>query len=96
MLVFWLGDVDWIDQDFGVVHCTPADQTAVITESRELVLLDVTVHRLLYVEGVVGHLLCETDKLNILFKVIADMKIHIYTIREVDLTLSTKELRLSC
>lgn len=61
LLVLGLGHVDRVDEDFGVVHGAPADEAAVVAEGRELVLLDVAVHRLFYVEVAVGHAgVCET------------------------------------
>ncbi len=47
--------VDWIDQDLWVVHTAPTDQTTVIGERRELVLLNVLVNCLLDTEVLAGH-----------------------------------------
>lgn len=54
-------DVDGVLEDFGVVHGAPADETAVVGEGGELVLLDVAMNSLLDVE-VLAHRLYNFNK----------------------------------
>lgn len=50
LIRFILLDVDWVLQNFRVVHGAPADQTAMVGKRRELVFLNVAVHSLLNIK----------------------------------------------
>lgn len=54
-------DVDGVLEDFGVVHGAPSDETAMVCEGGELVLLNVTMNSLLDVE-VLAHRLYNFNK----------------------------------
>jgi len=42
--------IDWILQHFGIVHRTPTDKTPMVGEGGELILFDVAMNSLLYIE----------------------------------------------
>lgn len=55
LLMIWLWHVYRIDQDFGVVHGAPTDETTMVAKRRELVFLDVPIDCLLDVEVAIRH-----------------------------------------
>lgn len=50
LFVIRLSGIDGVHNNFGVIHCAPANQTPVVVEGLELVLLNVPVHCLLDIE----------------------------------------------
>lgn len=47
--------IDGIDEDFGVVHAAPADETPVVGEGGELVVFDIFMNSLFDVKVFAGH-----------------------------------------